>query len=162
MSKPIALLCILFSTATLFWSYLQAGYWMAASGFAILGLVWLATQQRQLAWFSSWALFIKSAAAAVGIWLGLSPILMAFAVLNGLLAWDLTAFHQRLCFAAPTDDTLTIERRHLIWLGLAAIIGFLLSTTAGVLDIQLSFFLTLLLAIIAVLGIVRLVSWLRQ
>jgi len=162
MTKTISMLCILFGTAVLFWTYLQAGYWLAASGLTIVGLTWLAAQRRNIAWFSTWGLFIFSIAAAVGILLDLPAFLMILGALSGLMAWDLVAFHQRLSFAAPTDNTMTLERRHLYWLSLAALSGLILSTIAGMIDLQLSFFLTVLLVLIAVMGVVQLFSWLRQ
>ena len=156
------MLCILFGAAVLFWTYLQAGYWLAASGFTIVGLIWLAARRRNFARFSTWGLFIFSIAAAVGILLDLPAFFMILAALSGLMAWDLGAFHQRLSFSEPTDNTLILERRHLGWLGLAAFSGLILSTIAGMIDLQLSFFLTVLLVFIAVMGVVQLFSWLRQ
>jgi hypothetical protein len=162
MSRTISNLCFIVGTAVLSYSYLLTDYWIASLGFIVLGLFWFISQHYQYTWFSSWVLLIQSAVAATGIWLGFAPIYMAFAVLNGLLAWDLIAFHNRLTLIPPNNDFPTIERRHLFWLGITAVIGFLLSAVSGMLNIQLSFFLTLFVAIIAALGTVQMISWLRQ
>jgi hypothetical protein len=162
MSRTISNLCFIVGTAVLSYSYLLTDYWIASLGFIVLGLFWFISQHYQYTWFSSWVLLIQSAVAATGIWLGFAPIYMAFAVLNGLLAWDLIAFHNRLTLIPPNNDFPTIERRHLFWLGITAVIGFLLSAVSGMLNIQLSFFLTLVVAIIAALGTVQMISWLRQ
>jgi hypothetical protein len=162
MSRTISYLCFIVSTAVLSYSYLLTDYWIVSLGFIVLGLFWFISQHYHYIWFSSWALLIQSAAATIGIWLGFAPIYMAFVVLNGLLAWDLIAFHNRLNVIPPNNDFPTIERRHLFWLGITAVIGFLLSAVSGMLNIQLSFFLTLLIASIAALGTVQMISWLRQ
>ncbi|MFU8772154.1 MAG: hypothetical protein ACNA8H_07015 [Anaerolineales bacterium] len=162
MSRIVSLLCILVSTATLFYSYLVPGYWIAALGFIMLGLIWVVSLHYKILWFSSLALLIQSAAAAAGIWVGLSSFLMAFAALNGLLAWDLNAFNQRLQLFPLTHELQIIEQRHLYWLGLAAICGFLLSSTAGILNIQFSFFITLGLIIFTFVGMIQLLSWMRK
>ena len=162
VSKIIAIVSILSGTAALSWGYLSVGYWLAALGIALLGMIWLVTHLFALDWFSSWALLFKVAAAAVGIWLGLSPILVVFAVISGLIAWDLSAFQHRLRSTSPTDDISTIESRHLVWLGLMGGVSLLMSTSAGLVEFQFSFSFTLLLAFIAVLGIAQLVAWLRH
>jgi hypothetical protein len=162
MSRTFSFSCILASTAALSYSYFLAGLWAATVGFIVLGIVWILCQHFQYAWFSSLALFILTAASAAGIWLGLEPILMALALLIGLSAWDLTTFLQRLSLYPTSEYILEIERRHLFWLAITLVTGFILSIIAGLLNIQLSFVLTLVLVIIAALGTVRIISWLRQ
>jgi hypothetical protein len=162
MSRTFSFFCILASTAALSHSYFLAGYWIASIGFIVLGIVWILCQYYQYIWFSSWALFFLTAAAATGMWLGLTPILMALVVLIGLSAWDLTALYQRLGLFPSNKYIQEIERRHLYWLAITLVTGFILSNIAGLLNIQISFLLTLVLAIIATLGTVRIISWLRQ
>jgi hypothetical protein len=81
---------------------------------------------------------------------------------GGLLAWDLTDLDRRLRLADSTDDLSTIRRRHLVWLGLAAGIGLLLAAAAMLIPLRFSFALTVFLALAAVLGMTRLVSWLHR
>jgi len=113
-------------------------------------------------WFSTLGLVITAAAAAAGFLLGAPSGWMIVGALGGLLAWDLTDLDRRLGFAGSADDLSTIKRRHLAWLGLAAATGLMLATAAVLIPLHFSFALTVLLALAAVLGLARLVSWLYQ
>lgn len=111
------------------------------------------------------ALVALAAAAAAGLMLeapaGLKILLIAGA-LGGLLAWDLAGLNRRLKLAAASDDLSAIRRRHLAWLGLAAGTGLLLASGAMLIPVQVSFGWIVVLALVVILGMAKLVSWLHQ
>jgi hypothetical protein len=105
-------------------------------------------------------LVVTAAAAAAGLMLGAPSGLMIAGALVGLLAWDLTDLGRRLRLAGPGDDVPAIRRHHLVWLGLTAGAGLLLTIGALLIPLHFSFGWTALLTLVAILGIARLVSWL--
>ncbi len=110
-------------------------------------------------------LVVMAAAAAVGLILGAPSslrIILIAGALGGLLIWDLTDLNRRLRLAAAGDDLSTIKRRHLAWLGLAAGAGLLLTGGAMLIPLHVSFGWTVVLALVVILGMARLISWLHQ
>jgi len=108
-------------------------------------------------------LLVTAAAAAAVLMLeapaGVRIILIAGA-LGGLVAWDLAGLSRRLRLAAASDDVSAIRRRHLVWLGLTAGAGLLLTGGAMLIPLHFSFGWTVVLTLVAILGMARLVSWL--
>jgi len=163
--------------AALAWGYRENGSVAAALTLLLFGVLWLAAQWRWprpiprplvgictgvRVWFSALGLVVVAAAAAAGLLLGAPSGWMVVGASGGLLAWDLTDLDRRLRLADSTDDLSTIRRRHLVWLGLAAGIGLLLAAAAMLIPLRFSFALTVFLALAAVLGMTRLVSWLHR
>ena len=84
-------------------------------------------------------------------------------VIGGLLGWDLSDFSRRLSYAAPMDDTRTMERRHLERAGIVAALGLGLALLSSIIHFQrLAFEVAVGLLILAVLGLTRLVIGLRR
>jgi len=143
--------------------YWQAGLIVPVQWFLVLGLGWLGTHWRKWYWFSSVALTLIVIAAGYGIWLRLPSWLMLVGVLGGLLGWDLADLSRRLSLAAPTDDIRTLERSHLIRVGVIAAIGAGLGILSLVVQIQgMTFELAVGLIVLAAFGMTRLVMMLRK
>jgi hypothetical protein len=162
MSRVACYTCLAVSLVSLACGYLMGGLWLALPVLLALGILWLAALRRGWSWVPGLGLALIVAAAAAGLLLKLPTFLMTVGAVCGLLAWDLSDFNRRLGLAAEEDNVLTLEQRHLAWLGITVATGLLLSTTALLIKFQFSFALTLLLAILAALGIVRLVSWIGR
>jgi hypothetical protein len=142
--------------------YIQLNLSAVAIGCFVIGSLWLLSLWRRWMWIASPGLFAFVIAAGIGIWIGLSPILMACSVLGSLLAWDLDDFSRRLRGAAPDDDLRKLENKHLMRLASLGAIGLVLILAALVMHLRFSFGWVFLLTIAAVAGMMQLVKRLRQ
>ncbi len=160
---PVAeTICILAGMLSLMAAYYNSSLAPVAIGCFVVGLFWLFSRWRRWAWVASLGLVIFVGAAVLGLWIGLSPILMTCSVLGGLLAWDLADFSRRLYRAAPEDDLRKLENKHLVRLVILGVIGLSLSLVAMYLNLRISFGWMFLLAFAALLGLMQLVKRLRR
>jgi hypothetical protein len=155
-------ICVLIGMLPLAGSYFQTGLPEVAIGCLAVGLLWLLSQWRRWDWMASIGMLIFCGAAGLGVWIGLSPVLMAISVLASLLAWDLADFYRRLRRAAPEDDLRSLERLHLLRLAGLAGTSLVLILAALLIHLQISFGWLFLLALVAIFGILQLVRRLRQ
>jgi len=155
-------ICILTGMLALVAGYYQSGLSSVAIGCFVLGLLWLLSQRRNWYWVASPGLFIFVAAAGIGVWIGLNPILMAFSVLGSLLAWDLADFSRRIHAAAPEDDLRRLQEKHLVRLVSLGAVGLALILAALLMRLRISFGWIFLLTIAAVAGMMQLVKRLRR
>jgi hypothetical protein len=155
-------ICILAGMLTLMAGYFQSGLSLVAIGCFVIGLLWLFSQQRRWTWVASLAFFVFVGAAGVGVWIKLSPILMAFSVLGSLSAWDLDDFSRRLRGAAAEDDLRKLEKNHLLRLASLGTIGLALILAALLIHLRISFGWLFLLAFMVVLGVMQLADRLRR
>ena len=155
-------ICILAGMLPLAAGYFQFDLPLVAIGCLVIGLLWLLSQWRRLDWAASLGMLIFTGASALGVWVGLSPFLLAISVLGSLLAWDLADFSRRLRRAAPEDNLRLLEKQHLMRLAGVGGLSLALTLAALIVHLQISFGWLLLLAIVAVLGLLQLVKRLRQ
>lgn len=131
--------------------------------FLLLAVVWLLAHFRRYDWFSSIALLIIVFAAAYGVWREFPTVWMLLGAVGGLLGWDLSDFARRLRYAAPMDDTRSLERRHLERVGIVAALGIGLALLSLYIRInRLAFEVAAGLLLLAALGLTRLVIGLRK
>jgi hypothetical protein len=162
MTTVAFVLSVMIAVGTLAWGYGTQGYTDFARWFFLFGTIWLFAKWRGWKWFSTLALLIVVGAAAFGLWIEISFGWMMFAAVGGLLAWDLTDFSRRLSYAAPSDDVIGMERRHLARVGIVAVLGGLLGFITFVVRIQLPFEAVVGLVFLAVLGLTRLITILQK
>lgn len=163
MTTIALILSILLGNAALAIGYGQGGAAVSSVWFLLLAALWLFTHFRKWYWFSSVALLIMIIAAAYGVWLGYPTVWLVLGAVGGLLGWDLSDFARRLGYAAPMDDTRTMERRHLERAGIVAALGLGLALLSTVFHFQrLAFEVAVVLLILAALGLTRLVIGLRR
>jgi hypothetical protein len=156
-------LSILLGTISLAIGYAQGGASAYSLWFLLLAAAWLITHFRKWYWFSSLALFIVISAAAFGVWQEFSTVWMLLGALGGLLGWDLSDFARRLSYAAPMDDTRTMERLHMERVGIVAGLGFGLALLSVFIHVQrLAFEVAVGLVLLAALGLTRLIIGLRK
>lgn len=163
MTLITLILSIFLGTASLAMGYRQAG----ADGYSIWYLLlagfWIFAHFRRWYLFSSVALLIVVVAAAYGVWLELPTVWMLLGALGGLLGWDLSDFARRLSYAAPMDDTRSMERRHLERVTIVAGLGVGLALLSLYIRInRLAFEVAAGLLLLAALGLTRLVIGLRK
>jgi len=157
------ILSILLGTASLAMGYSQAGATDYPRWFLLLAGLWLIAHFRKWYWFSSIALIAVIAAAAYGVWHGFPMVWMLFGALGGLLGWDLSDFARRLSYAAPMDDTRSMERHHLERVAIVAGLGIGLALLSVFIHFQrLAFEVAVGLVLLAALGLTRLVIGLRK
>ena len=162
MASAFETICILAGMSPLIVAYYQSDLLLVAIGCFLLGLLWLVSQWQAWAWVASLGLFTFICTAGIGVWIGLSPILMAFSVLGSLLAWDLSDFSRRLRVAAPEDDLRKLASKHLVRLVSLGAIGLASILAALIMHLQFSFGWAFLLTIAAVVGMMQLVNRLRR
>lgn len=163
MTIVVMVLSIIFGTGSLVIGYSQAGSTDPIRWLIAMGLFWLVAQWQKWHWVSSLALLIMVIAAAYGIWKEFPAVWMILGALGGLLGWDLSDFARRLRYAAPTDDTQSMERRHLERVAIVAVLGVGLALLSVYVQIQrLAFEVAVGLIILAALGLTRLVIGLRR
>ncbi len=154
---------ILLGTASLAYGYSQAGMTDPVRWFILLGIVWIVSHWRKYYWVSSLAFFLTVLGAAYGVWNGLPTVWMLLGALGGLLGWDLSDFARRLSYAAPTDDIVGMERRHLARVSVVAALGLGIALLSLVIRInRLAFEVAVGLVLLAALGLTRLVMRLRK
>ena len=163
MTTIALILSIVLGNASLAIGYGQGGAAGYSIWFLLLAVLWLFTHFRKWYWFASLALLVMIVAAAYGVWLGYPTVWMVLGGVGGLIGWDLSDFSRRLGYAAPMDDTRTMERRHLERVGIVAVLGLGLALLSIVLRFErLAFEVAVGLLILAVLGLTRLVIGLRK
>jgi hypothetical protein len=163
MTTIALVLSILLGNASLAFGYGQAGATGDSRWFLLLAALWLLAHFRKWYWFSSIALLVMIVAAAYGVWLGYPAVWMVLGAVGGLLGWDLSDFARRLGYAAPMDDTRTLERRHLERAGIVAALGLGLALLSIFLRFErLAFEVAVGLLLLAALGLTRLVIGLRK
>ena len=162
MTTIAFVLCVMTGVSALAWGYGIQGHSEFVRWFFLFGALWLFAKWRGWKWASPLALLIVIGSAAYGLWIEVPFGWMMFAAVGGLLAWDLDDFLRRLRYAAPSDDVVGMERRHLARVGIVAVLGGLLGFIVFVVRIQLPFEVVAGLVILAVLGLTRLLTILRK
>ena len=163
MTVVALILSILLGTISLAIGYVQGGVAGYSLWFLVLAAIWLGTNFRKWYWFSSIALLIIIIAAAFGVWHEFPTVWMLLGALGGLLGWDLSDFARRLSYAAPMDDTRSMERLHMERVGIVAVLGLGLALLSVFIHIQrLAFEVAVGLVLLAALGLTRLVIGLRK
>ena len=163
----MTLLALLFSVilgaGSLAWGYSQVGLPQLSRWILAFGLLWLVAVWRRWRWFATVGLLAYYLVAALGLWfLDFPPGWMFAGAIGGLLAWDLTDFRWRQRFAASDEERRAVERRHLFRISVVAMLGFGLATLAMAVKLQFNFEWAALLAIVAGVGLIQIISWFRK
>ena len=157
------LFSIIMGAGSLAWGYVQVGLPNLARWILVFGAFWLFAVWQRWRWFAYVGMAFNFMAAALGLWfLDFPPGWMFAGAIGGLLAWDLTYFRYRQRFAASDEERRAVETRHLVRIAILALLGFGLASAAMALKLQFNFEWALLLALVAILGITQLVTWLRR
>jgi len=163
MALIALLLSIVLGIGSLAWGYLQVGLPDFARWIVFAGVLWLIAVWQRWRWFATIGLIFSFAAAALGLWfLNFTPGWMFAGAIGGLLAWDLTFFRERLRFVASDEERQGMEGRHLVRIAALALIGFLLASVAMAVKFQFNFQWAVLLAVVAILGVIQLIAWFRK
>lgn len=156
------MICILVATLPLAAGYFQVNLPPVTIVCLLAGFIWLISLWQRVDWAASVGLLVVACAAMLGVWLGLSPLLLAISLLSGLLAWDLSDFSNRLRRAACADDLSLLVKRHLLRLGGLGGLSLILMIVALFVHVRISFGWLLLIAIVLIFGLLQLARHLRQ
>jgi hypothetical protein len=126
-----------------------------------IGALWMLAQWRGWQWFPNLGLTLAVICAAFGILLELNSGWMFAGVLFPLVAWDLSAFHERMQLADVVDMP-AMEKRHLVRLGILTVVGILLALLPMAIHWKFGFGWLVLLTFVAAFGFAQLVLWIRQ
>ncbi len=153
---------VLISSVSLAWGFAQSGLTSIAIWLLMLGAFWLFAIWQRWEWASSVGLIIYVIAAALGLWLHLSPGWMFSGGLFALFAWDMQDFKRRLQFIVYDDNTKQMERRHIARVSLLALAGLTLASITMFVRAQFSMEWAALLAGITLLGLAQMAGWFKK
>jgi hypothetical protein len=141
---------------------LAIGYAMAekinwAFIFVFFGGFWYYAHVRGTQGIETMLFFGFTLAAAAGFWFGMPPAAMLVGLVAALGAWDLDHFGQRLRLVKRVEMDSGLGGNHLRRLGLIELLGLLAGMAGLTSSLQLTFWVQLLLVVLAIYGISRLV-----
>lgn len=143
-----------------------AGRWVEVTAVVALALLWLVGRRCGWGWRADLGLVGFTVAAAPGLGRKPDDIWMLVGAVAALCAWDLDHFARRLRHAAwdrvSAQRRETMERAHLGHLLPVAAVGLLLAMAALRVEVHLTFFMALLLALLALIGLSWAIGLLRR
>ncbi len=147
--------------------WLALGYalspWRAwALLFAAIGLLWYVGRRRGWDWVGSICLVSLVGGAAVGLVLGAAAGWMLLGTVAALSAWDLDHFARRLTSVKRVESERELECEYLRRLLFVAGVGLLLASIPLLVTIGLNFGVTVLLGLLAILGLGHVIAFLRR
>ncbi len=142
--------------------FLIAGLWTVALWVLVLGGFWLLSQQRKAGSIETLVLFLFFLTASVGVWGGVPGWLLVLVAVAALGAWDIGHFLHRLQLVERVEFSSGVGRSHLRRLGVVEGVGLLMGWLALFINFSISFWWEALLALLAMIGLVRLVSYVRR
>lgn len=140
----------------------MAGYWPVGLTLLILTPLSLFLVKRKFIPTLSLALVLIVLLASFGLWRKLDLSLALLAVVCALAAWDLDSFSRRLALASAEDDPASIERQHLLHLGLVLLLAVGVSYLSPFIRFESNFERAIILVVFTFTGIGALVHWLRN
>jgi hypothetical protein len=162
VSRSVLWASIAVAAGALALGYGLGGYGLPALLVAVLGGLWLLGRWRAWPWVAPAGFLCFTLAAAIGMLLGLGAGWMLLGAAAALVAWDLDDLVRRLERAGRVEAQAAIESRHLARLAAVAGLGLALAAIPLGLRLDLGFGLVLLLGLLAVLGLGRVVAYLRR
>ena len=134
--------------------YLIFGYWQILPALLVIVIFWIFTRKLPGLWPASSVLLAIVLLCAIGIIVQLQLMPMLVACTAALVTWDLTLFGQDRITTPILASTPLFERKHLQSLVLVASTGLLLAWGGSNLNFRLPFIIIVLLALLAIIGLV--------
>jgi hypothetical protein len=146
---------------------LAAGYWLGgyvqiALALAILPIIGLIFLWKGWGWVLSILLAIFSGLAAAGFYLDVEPPWLISGILAALVAWDQEHLSRRIKSAGRIDAQSMLIKKHWIRLGWLCLAGLLLVGLTYLIQVEFTFGLAVVLAILAVIGLSQVIAFLRR
>lgn len=142
-------------------------YWMAVQQSWVLlllvpGIVWYSGQHWNVAFIDGLMLIFYTLASAFIIPAGGSAFLALGIILLALNAWQLINLSRRLFYVQEREVEARLFRRNISRLGIILLASLVFGGAALVIKLELRFWALLGLALLAILGLSQLVSYLNQ
>jgi hypothetical protein len=112
-------------------------------------------------WASPLSLGCSCVLAGFGCYIGVHPLWMLVALSAHLAAWDLQHFTWKFMDFSRVENRASLERAHLIRLGMCLGLGGLISGFSLLIQLHLTFGITILLGFISVFGLSRVIHQVR-
>lgn len=142
--------------------YGLAGQFWAALVFALLGALWFAGQRSGNRSLEGLMLLIFCAAAGIGFWTRVPGVALLVSVVGVLGAWDLDNFLRRLGSVGRVDFQSGLGREHMRRLVIIEGVGLVAGLVALTAQARIPFWWEGLLALLAVVGISRIIAFIRR
>jgi len=146
--------------------YGLGGLWPGVAVAGGFGALWLFSQRGRRTWPAAALLLGAAALAAAGLWLDLGAGWMLAGLVGALCAWDLDHWLRQMRGVEWNESSaarrLALEKGHLSRLVAVAGVGLALGLVALAVRVRLSFFLAVLLGLLAAWGLSRAVAYLRR
>jgi len=166
LSEKVLLISIGLAAGALALGYGLEASWPGVVLAASLGGLWWLSRRGRWRWPASALLLVAAVLAAVGLWLDLDAGWMLAGLVGALCAWDLDHWVRQLCGVEWDEPSaarrLALEKGHLYRLAAVAGVGLALGLVALEVHVRLSFFLAVLLGLLAAWGLSRAVTILRR
>ncbi|MFP3896337.1 MAG: hypothetical protein ACLFV5_05825 [Anaerolineales bacterium] len=162
MITKILVACTILAALITALGYGLGGLWIGALMSIAVGSLWLLGQRRDWPWIAPLALVCFVGAAMVALWLGLAPGLFLLGVVLALSAWDLDHFARRVNSVGRIEEAHHLRRRHMGRLVAVNASSLIFGGAALAIEIQLDFYIILLLALLAVVGLSQSIRFLQS
>jgi hypothetical protein len=164
MSLPVWLARLFLITAGLL---LGAGFWLAgylpvAIALAVLPVLGLAFLWRGWGWSFSILLVLFTGSATAGFYLDVAPTWLVLGTLLALLAWDQEYFASRIKYAGRVESLSMLTKAHMARLTWVSIFGLFLVALTFLVQLEFTFGVAVLLAVLAVLGLSQGIAYLGR
>ena len=158
---------VIYVTIVIAGVFLAAGYFLAGQNGGViaalvLAVLWLIGEWRGWRWAGSIGLFFFALIALVGIWLGVTAVFAILSLVAALLAWDMSSFKRLLAGVSWVRNEDLLERQYRQRLLIVAVTGIILAVLATTVRVTFSFTAALFLGLLAIIGLSRALSFLRQ
>ena len=145
--------CKILATGVLAYTFLKLEL-MAISLFLIgLLILWIFGNAHQNYWISNFGFIVCLLLAGLGLKLHSPNYLMISVVILSLTAWDLDDFTKRISPFQIVQGEYQVVKKHVVNLGIVISLGILTIALSTVINVKLDFEISLVLAILAVLGL---------
>lgn len=158
----------------IFWVHLVIGVGALALGYALtvhflyalipiaLGALWFAVQRSPQGSGEGFLFLIFCAGAGLGVWLRVPGFTLLLGIVGCLGAWDLSNFLRRLAAVEMVDFKSGLGREHVRRVIISEVVGLVFGLLALSAQAQIPFWWEALLALLAVIGISRIVAFIRK
>ena len=130
---------------------LISGNWAFAGVTFVMGLVWWYGSRHGWTWITSLALVSFGLVSTYGTMAGIHPLMMLFALIAVLAAWDLDRYQRFLRKSPDDDDNGSGTRKHFVQLVAVCLLGLLIALMAIMIHLMVSFGLITILTLALVL-----------
>jgi len=159
MTRSLRIICPILSVGLLAIPLFSSNLLWLGWGLLLFGMLWVAAFLLHWGWFKTVALFMMFAIGALELLFNFPPTLPILGGIFALCSWDLYGFYDHLREAAPEDDVIGLEWRHLLRLGSVVLIGGSLAIGALKFHLRPMFGVEIVLMFLAVWGFGRVVHW---